>query len=149
MLIAIPSRKSTHVNAALVNCAPFGIEDLGPAVGTERLFQTVHADSSIQGVGQTPGEHAARVPVDDGHQVGNTVRQEDVGDLRTPHLVRARDLDPAQQIGVNRVLRVGFARGGSRRHARETQDPHQSLHPLAIRRMALRLQKDHQAPAAV
>ena len=70
-------------------------------------------------------------------------------DIGAPHRVRVRDVDPAEQIGINRVLGVGCARRRSRRHARKPQDPHQSLHALAVHHLALRLQKDHHAPAAV
>ncbi len=38
----------------------------------------------------------------------------------------------SKQIRIHLVLRVGAARVRSRRHARESQDAHQALDPLAV-----------------
>jgi len=73
----------------------------------------------------------------------------DVGDVRTPDLVRARDGHATQQMRINRVLGMGRAGVLPRHHAGQAERAHQSLHPLAVDRKAQRPQRDHHAPAPV
>jgi hypothetical protein len=77
------------------------------------------------------------------------MRQADVGDVGAPDLVRALDLDPAQQVGIDRMLRVGRLVFGPGAMPANPRIAHQPLHALAVHRVALRLQKDHHAPTAV
>jgi len=125
------------------------VEDLGPAVLAQRVFQAVHAERRVHAVAKPPGQYAPRVPVDDRHQVGEPARQPDVRYVRTPHLVRARDRHAAQQVGIDLVLRLRLARVRPRRHARQSHAAHQALHALAIDDAARSLQEHHHAPAAV
>jgi hypothetical protein len=50
-------------------------------MGAQGVFQAVHAESRLQGIGDPPGEHPPGIPVDDGDPVGKAMRQADVGDV--------------------------------------------------------------------
>ena len=102
-------------------CPLVGLEDLGGTVGLSRLFQTVDAEPRLQPVGPPPRARATCVPVDEGHPVGAALCQAHGRAIGAPHRVRARDLDAASPIGINRVFGVGVARGRFRRHARKHQ----------------------------
>jgi len=126
-----------------------GLEDVGPAIAAQGVFQAVDAELRLQGVGQPPGQHATRVPVDDGDQVDKPMRQADVGDISAPYLVGPGDDDTAQQVGIDLVFGVRLAGARPRRHAGQPQHPHQPLDPLAVDRMALLMQMAHHASTAV
>ena len=63
----------------------------GRAGGQVGSWLSVDCRDGFRREGQIEDQHPARVPVDDGHQIGETVRQADVGDVGAPHRVRARD----------------------------------------------------------
>ena len=113
-----------------------GVEDLGRAVEGEGLVQGGHAEVDRHGVGQTPGEHLARVPVHDRHEVEESFLERDVGDVGTPHVIGMIDVESAQQVGVFEVLEVrrgGLLLGRERANAHEV---HQTLDPLAVHHVA-------------
>ena len=114
MEMAQPVSLGTAVNSRLVNWLPCSVfEDPRPAVAVQGFGQGLDAEPGIQGVGQPPGEHTARGPVHDGHQVQEAALDENVGDISRPDLIRPVDGEPLEKIGVHPVL--GMPGGGPRR----------------------------------
>ena len=54
-------------------------------------FKDLHAEGRLQRVGQAPGEHPPRIPIDDRHQVYEASRHRDVCDVGGPHLIDPRN----------------------------------------------------------
>ena len=79
-----------------------GVEDIGLAVG-QRLLEGVETEAGIKGIGQLPTEYVAAVPVDDSHQVHESLAQRAIGDIGAPDLVGRRDRVFCQQVGVDRM----------------------------------------------
>ena len=77
-----------------------GVEHLRPAL-PQRILQSIDAEFSLQGVGQSPGHQVPAVQVHDGHQVEESPDHVQVGDVGRPHLVGLGDLVLFQQIGVD------------------------------------------------
>ncbi len=98
-------RKSpVHVLRPLV-----GVEDFRPPVGGKCLFQGTDAKGRTQRRRQLPGQHLPAAGVHDNRQVDKTTVHPDVGDVRTPDLVRPRDVKVPQKIRVDLVFRVLLA----------------------------------------
>jgi hypothetical protein len=70
-------------------------------------------------------------------QVEEALGHRDVGDVGTPHLVDPLDREPAQQVRIDLVRRCRLARIRALVDRRQSQQPHQALHPLAVDPMAL------------
>ena len=84
MLMRTPASSTRWVNSLLVNCDPWSVLKIsGPSLG-QRLVERFQAEGRVQGVGQTPGEHVAREPVHDRHQVDEAAAQGQVGDVTCP-----------------------------------------------------------------
>ena len=77
-----------------------GVEDLGPAVFCNGLFQSVGAKVCGHGVRQPPRQDFARGPVHHGYKIGKALGHGDVGDVRTPDLVRSCNGTVAKQVGI-------------------------------------------------
>ena len=150
MLMTTPSRVSTAVKAALVNCEPWSLLKISglPWWRKASSRQSTQNTASML-LPDPPAEHPPRVPVNDRHQIDEAAWQPDVGDIRAPDLVWPDHGNPAQQIGIDLVLRVRPARVGTRRHPRQPHLAHQASYPLAIDEVTHRLEKDHHLAAAV
>jgi len=129
--------------------ALIAVEDFRLAVAVQGLLQAIDAESRLHAVADPPAEHPARVPVDDRHQVGETMRQPDVGYVRTPDLIGSDHRNTAQQIGINLVLGVRAAGVWPRCHAGQPHLPHQALYPFTIDGVARPLEKYHHFAAAI
>ena len=63
------------------------------------VLQAVHTEHRLHAVADAPAEHLAGVPIDDRHQIGKSMCQADVRDVRAPHLVRPDDGTPRSRYG--------------------------------------------------
>ena len=104
----------------------------------EGLFQGGHTEVTRHGVGQSPAEHLAAVPVHDRDQVEEALCERDVGNVRAPDLVGPVDEESPQQVGVFEVRLVRNRRsllGGQRPDSHQVHQPLDALavdeHPLA------------------
>ena len=125
------------------------VEDLGGAIEGERLLQGRHAEVGRHGVGESPAEHLARVPVHDRHQVEETLLEGNVGDVGAPDVIGVIDGEPSQPVGVFDVLGVrdgGLLLGCQRVNSHQV---HQALDPLAIHRVTHSRQDLHHHARAV
>jgi len=88
MLMVMPALRSASVKASDVNCEPWSVLKIsGFGKLLQRLSERLQTEARLHGVGQPPREHAAAVPVDDGHQVGEAVGHRDVRDVRSPDVI--------------------------------------------------------------
>ena len=78
------SKRFTRELGALV-----AVEHLRPAMEPQRIFQAIYTEQSLHAVADSPAQYTPRVPINDRHQIGKALAQPDVGDVRTPHLIRA------------------------------------------------------------
>ena len=108
------------------------VENLWATVAVHGFVQGLHAEARLQRVGQAPGEHPPRIPIDDRHQVDEASCHRDVGDVGGPHLIDPGNRQIPQQIGVYGVLRRWLACVRLGRCALEPHQPHQPLHALAV-----------------
>ena len=90
--------------------ARIGIEDLRLAVAGQHLLERLDARTGVQGVRQTPGQHIPARPIQDRHQVKKAAPHRDVGDVGAPDMVCPHDRQTLEQIGVDPVLGMRFAR---------------------------------------
>ena len=75
-----------------------GVEELRRAIAGQGLLDRLETEVGRQRVGQPPRQHPATRPIQDGEQIHEASAHRDVGDVGGPHLVRASDLQLAQQI---------------------------------------------------
>jgi len=125
------------------------VEYLRPPKALQRFRQDIQAEAHIHAVTQPPSEPTTSVHVNDPHQVTEAPSHGDVGHVRGRNLVRAVDVEPVEQVGVDLVTRPGTALGSARRQVDGTQvhHAHRAQHALAVDREALLPQLVHQ-PAA-
>ncbi len=109
------------------------VEDPGFAE-SQGFLQRFQAETRVQGVGQLPGQDVAAVPVHDRHQVEETVTEADVGDVRSPNLVRGNDLQVPQKVRVNTGLFLGFAQPGLRIDRFQPHEPHEPPDSFLVHR---------------
>ena len=67
------------------------VEYLWATVACHSFVHGLHAEGRLQRVGQAPGEHPPRIPIDDRHQVYEASRHRDVCDVGGPHLIDPRN----------------------------------------------------------
>src|SRR4051812_48571492 len=127
--------------AALVS-----VEDLRLSKPSQRLLQRLDTEVGVQGVRQAPGQNGTAVPIHDHHQVQKAPGHRNTGDVRTPDLVDAVDRQTAEQVGILDVLRSGLAGMGTLVDRHQPHQAHQPLHPLAVHRVALRVQPRRHQP---
>jgi len=120
-----------------------GVEDLGAAILHDRLPHRVEAEVRRQRIGEPPGEHSATRPVQDGEEIHEASPHGNVGDIRRPDVVRATDVQTAQEIGVDPMGRMPLRGAGLAIHGRAPHAPHQGGHmapsngvPLAPKHIA-------------
>jgi hypothetical protein len=58
----------------------------------------------MQRVGEPPRQHPTRRPVHDSHQIKEPAPHLDVDNAATPDVVRARDWQLPEKLGIDRVL---------------------------------------------
>lgn len=75
-----------------------------------RFRQCLDAERPVHHVRQPPGEHLSARPVHDRDQIKEAPPHWQVGDVRTLDLVQPRDLQIAQQVRIDAMLRVRIAR---------------------------------------
>jgi len=88
---------------------------------------------------QRPADDAARVSVQDDSQEYELVTEPDVGDVRHPQLIGARQDHVSRQVGVDLAFVVGV--GGSHEfppaHAQQVVLPHETAYPFGIHHPAV------------
>ena len=124
------------------------VENLRDPKPTHRFLEAVHTEPCVRRIAQPPGQDLPTIPVQNRHQVAEALSQSDVGDIGTPHLIGALDGQPPQQVGVDRMRRMGLAGVGTGSHPRQPQLLHQAPHSLAVDRQPAVPQKRHHPPAA-
>ena len=92
---------STCELAALIS-----VEYLWRTVFGQRLFQGLDAEVHVHGVGMLPRKDLATVPVHDVNKVQEAPPHWDIGDVRTPDLVRTVNHDVPQQRRPYFMLRM-------------------------------------------
>lgn len=85
--------------------ALIGIEDVGLRL-FQGFMQTFQTKINFQGIGDFPVDDIARVPIDDGYQVGETFLQFDIGDVDTPDLIGFFNVQISQEVGIDWILSV-------------------------------------------
>ena len=63
-----------------------GVENTGFAL-YQSLIEGLKTKPGIEGIGQLPTEHVAAVPIDDSHQVHESLSQRIVGNIGAPDLI--------------------------------------------------------------
>ena len=125
-----------------------GVEDAGrPRL--QRRLQRLDAEAAVHRVRQPPRQHLSAGPVHDRDQVQKAGRHRDVRDVRAPHLVQTVDLQFAQQVRVDVVIRLRVARARLAVDRLQAHQAHQALDSTAPRRHALAPQVARHLPTAV
>ena len=88
------------------------VHDLGRAELMNGLVQRFDAEVGLQGVRDPPGQNLSSVPVHDRHQIEEPSAHRQIGDVRTPDLVRAIHPQTSQQVGIGLVTLRRPARVG-------------------------------------
>jgi len=86
--------------------ALIGIEDLGLAVPLQGVLDRLEVEIRGQSVGQPPGQHAPGSPIEYRSQVNEAFAHRDVGDDHGPDVVGFSNLQTAQQVRKDWVLRL-------------------------------------------
>ena len=105
-----------------------GVENVRCASTGDRLLYGFQAEVGGQRIGQPPRQHPPTCPIQDGEQIHDAAPHRDVGDVRCPDLIRTRDLQMAQQIGIDRVGWMPLAGVGLAVERRDAHLLHQRGH---------------------
>jgi hypothetical protein len=105
--------------------------------------QGSHTKPYVQRRRDLPGQNIAAEPVHDRHQVNKPTKHPNVGDIRTPDLIRPIDHHISQQIGIPLMLLSGLTQSRLRIDGLQSHQSHQTSHPLRIHRMPLAIQPGH------
>src|SRR3954451_19848454 len=110
--ILTPAARSLAVKAALVNCEPWSVMKISGRPNRASALKRIHAEARVHGVRQTPRQHGPARPVNDRHQVQETLSDRDIRDVGRPDVVGpARSSDAA--AGTDRSCAPARAsRGG-------------------------------------
>jgi hypothetical protein len=95
---------------------------------SQSILQRLDAERCLHCDRQPPRQHAAAEPVEHHGQVDEATRHRDVSDVHRPHLVRPRDLHPAQQVRVDLVAGLRLRRARTAVERLYPHPPHQRLH---------------------
>src|ERR1019366_834493 len=101
------------------------VEDLGLAVLGQGFFQRCQTEGCVHRDRQRPSQNATAEPVDHRGQIDEATRHGDVADVHCPGLIRTRDGQITQQVGVNPVSWRGFGRVGLAIDGLDAHPPHQ------------------------
>src|SRR3954453_14000862 len=126
-----------------------GVEDVRPSELAQRLLQGLDTEVGLQGVGQAPGQNGTAVPIHDHHQVQKAAGHRNVRNIRAPDLIDTVDRQASKQVGILDLLRRSLAGIGALVDRHQPHQAHQPLHPLAVHRVALRVQPCRHPPRAV
>ncbi len=107
------------------------------------------AEAGIHGVRELPGQDLARRPVHHRDQIEKATPQRDVGDVGTPGLVRRRDRQAPEQIGINLVLGRRPAGSGRLMDRLRAHQTHQPADPMPADTSTFTGQVTDDLPAAV
>jgi hypothetical protein len=105
-----------------------GVEDLGAAILRERLPHCVETEVRRQRVGEPPRQHAATRPVQDGEEIDEASTHGNGGDIGRPDVVRANDVQIAQEIGGDPMGRMPLSGAGLAIHGGDPYAPHEAGH---------------------
>ncbi len=105
--------------------ALIGVEDLRRAIPADRLLHGLHAEVRRQRIGQPPRQHPATRPIEDRTEIHKPAPHRNVGDIGRPHMIRSRDRQRTQQIGINLMGKMRLAGPRLPIDRREAHPPHQ------------------------
>ncbi len=125
-----------------------GVEDQRLA-DPQRLVQTIQAKVGLQGVRELPGRHLAAIPIQNRHPVDEPPAEPDVRNVGTPHLIRAGDRHPTEQVRVEAVIGIRPRQRRFRVDRRQPHPAHQPQYPLTIHRVPGPAQHRGHSSAAV
>ena len=95
---------SPRVPSRLVNGPPGSVWKMaGGAFPGQGLLDRLQAEGGGQRMGQRPRPYPPTRPIQDGAQRHNAALPRDIGEVRGPDVMRARDLQLAQPSGIDRV----------------------------------------------
>src|SRR5215831_2551113 len=106
-----PVGKNTGERRAGELAALICVEDVRLAVTSQRIFKRRNAERGFHGDRQPPRQHAATEPIEHDGEVDKAPRHRNIRDVHRPDLVRPRDPNPPQQVGIDLVARL--RRGGA------------------------------------
>src|SRR4030065_463660 len=147
MLISFPL--SMSVKVPLVNWAPWSVLKIPGVLAIKAFFQGRQAETRLHRDRGLPGEDVPAEPVHDCHQVEPSAMKPNVGDIRCPNLIRLRDDQSSEQIGINKMTFTGLAQMRLRINSLQAHLPHQSLHMLPVDRTIVASQVSHHLPGTV
>jgi len=101
-----------------------GVEDLGTAVVCERLLERRDAEITRERGRRAPAQDLPARPVQHDDEIHKAARHREVRDIGSPHVIRSRHLQRAEQVGEHRVYAVSSQRGATSLAASLT---HQSI----------------------
>ena len=113
------------------------------------LIQRLDAEVSLQRVRDAPSQHLSGEPVHDRHEVKEAAPHRQVGDVGTPDLAGAIDLQPAQQIGIGLVPLPRLAGVGLLVDRHQAHEPHKAPDALLVHAVPLVLQMPSHLPDPV
>ena len=78
--------QGTGVLGALVR-----VNNLRTSIVVDSRLEYLHTPGSLQRVAQPPGQYFSAIHIHDGSQIHESLSHGDVGDVRTPYLIRSID----------------------------------------------------------
>ena len=124
------------------------VEDIGSSNG-ECFVQSSDIEVDFQSSRKLSREYIAADPVHVCYQIEPAVFRPDVGNINTPDLVNLLNGFVSQKIGIDLVVRMGFAQTRLRVDSLDTHPSHQSLGSLSANRIAPSLDDLPYSPRAI
>jgi len=104
------------------------VEHLRVSILRDRLPHRVEAEVRGQRIREPPRQHSATRPAQDGEAIHEAPTQGNVGDIRRPDVVRANNVQPAQEIGVDPMGRMALSGAGVAIHGGDPHALHEAGH---------------------
>lgn len=76
-----------------------GIDDPGPPMFPDGIFQDIHTALRLQTIGDAPSHDLSGIYINHGGTIHKTFSHGNIGDIDTPHLVGPVDMQVSQKIG--------------------------------------------------